>query len=83
MKEINTDNSRKKQNHFKTGKLRKRQQLRRDEAEARSQKHSGRLGTKEKVKKGIITPCEGLAVVPNNTQTGIWLEKQKKKIGCK
>ena len=45
--------------------------------------HSGHFGTKEKVKKGIITPCEGLAVVPNNTKTGAWLENQKKKIGCK
>lgn len=83
MKEINTDNSRKKKSYFKTGKRLKRQQVRRDEAEERSKKHSGHFGTKEKVKRGIITPCEGLAVVPNNTKTGAWLEKQKKKIGCK
>lgn len=83
MKEINTDNSRKKKSYFKTGKLRRRRQLRREEAEERNKKHSGHFGTKEKVKRGIITPCEGLAVVPNNTKTSAWLEKQKKKIGCK
>lgn len=72
----------KKENYFKSGKLERKHQQKHQDAEVRQKKHSGHFGTKEKVKKGIITPCEGLAVLNGESKTKTWLTKKKNLIGC-
>lgn len=79
------ENSKRKQNNYKSFKAERRKETRRLEAEERAAKgkKSAILGTKEKVKAGIITPCEGLVVSHKNTATYRWLESKKKLSGCK
>lgn len=81
---IKTD--RKQRNYNKSGKLERKSDQKRIEAEVRQEAYkrgeAKYLGTKEKVKAGIITPCEALVVVPVGNHTHSWLTRRKKRVGC-
>lgn len=76
-----------KVNGYKSAKLHNKQNRKKIEAETRQKDYVlptvDLLGTKEKVKQNIITPCEALIVCPKNTKTEKWLTKKKISIGCK
>lgn len=74
-----------KVNGYNSDTLHKNESRKRQEAEARQKTHSGHFGAKEKVKQGLITPCEALAGghIPENSKTGKWLTNKKKAVGCK
>ena len=75
-----------KKNNFKSGKAWRRKHARQHEADNRAsipRAEGAFLGTKEKVKAGIITACEGLSAVSVGTKTYNWLLAKKKQSGCK
>lgn len=83
-KNVATVTRNKKANPHKSGKYEQRVNIRREEANTRAAKHSGHLGTKEKVKRGIITACEGLQVFSKSldSKTKNWLTKKAKAQKC-